>query len=809
VTDVADSEDGTISVRASLTGYETVTVEGLSIIVTQKPVTIQADSAEKVYDGEALTKDSASIVEGELAEGQTFTATVEGSQTYVGSSDNTITEVHILAAAEPEQKKAVRKAASDDSVDLTNNYAITLSTGTLTVTAGTPEEPVDPDKVVTKTHEEKEYRLGETVTFEVNATNIYDTAKTITLTEIEGVTLAQSVFEDVAPGETVTTTATYVIAEADILAGSFTNTITADFEGDLTVENTDEVEPESKNAHLSMVKETTSEPANGETYAYGETIEYRITVTNDGNLTLTDLRVEDALTGKTGEDAWTVESLAPEETATFTTSYVVTEADINAGSVVNVATATATSPDPDAPEVTADPGTTEDPTEARRTGITVEKTVTSEPTSADGKYTVGDTVTYQIVVKNTGNISTEITSMQDLITRPDENGSVEPSGLAAAKEQLIGTVLAPQGDEGDTVTVTYSHVVTEEDLGGSFTNHAVIGAAPTTPDPTLETPETDLTGDDEAEVITDDPENCQIVITKTNVQALNEESIVIGEATFHVALFADAEMTQRVSEVTDLVFGENNFSAQATVSGLKRGTYYVAEVDADGKAMLGDLYDFEGGIYAPEYTDGHEVTISDNGSTVSYSFNNSFLVPPEGYYIGKDLTVTKNVLSKNGADLATNEKFYAGLFEDADFTIPAESVSEQIVELDMAGSHTATASVEISVPNDGTAVTLYITEVTADGTPVSQSADFGYTMTISATSFTVAKDSADPAVTITNQSTEEEEIQTETEETVETEKTKEVKTGDDTPIQFFAFLMVLSAAELLYLEERRRRRKNA
>ena len=41
--------------------------------------------------------------------------------------------------------------------------------------------------------------------WEVTANNIYDEAKTITLSEIEGVTLAESVFEGVPAGETVKT----------------------------------------------------------------------------------------------------------------------------------------------------------------------------------------------------------------------------------------------------------------------------------------------------------------------------------------------------------------------------------------------------------------------------------------------------------------------------------------------------------------------------------------------------------------------------------------------------------------------------
>ena len=51
------------------------------------------------------------------------------------------------------------------------------------------------------------------------------------------------------------------------------------------------------NPHLTLTKETTSTPANGETYALNETITYEIIVTNDGNLTVTNIVVTDTVTG--------------------------------------------------------------------------------------------------------------------------------------------------------------------------------------------------------------------------------------------------------------------------------------------------------------------------------------------------------------------------------------------------------------------------------------------------------------------------------------------------------------------------------
>ena len=60
------------------------------IKVSSYHLVITTASADKLYDGEALTSDEWELIDGELASGHTISATVTGSQTGVGVSDNTI-----------------------------------------------------------------------------------------------------------------------------------------------------------------------------------------------------------------------------------------------------------------------------------------------------------------------------------------------------------------------------------------------------------------------------------------------------------------------------------------------------------------------------------------------------------------------------------------------------------------------------------------------------------------------------------------------------------------------------------------------
>ena len=137
VKNVADSADGnnaivtlTIDNKAQ---YAKVSQANGTLTITAKPLTIKANNAEKVYDGTPLTKNS--FTNTELAKGDVLTATVTGSQTNVGSSDNVASAAVIMAGEE----------------NVTANYTITYEKGTLTVT------PVTDEVIVTITEHGGDY----------------------------------------------------------------------------------------------------------------------------------------------------------------------------------------------------------------------------------------------------------------------------------------------------------------------------------------------------------------------------------------------------------------------------------------------------------------------------------------------------------------------------------------------------------------------------------------------------------------------------------------------------------------------------
>ena len=310
------------NINTNFENVEFVVVDG-ALEITPAPVTLQAPIASKTYDGEPLKAEDYvhSYVEGVNFADDFAAVILTGSQTLVGSSSSLITEVI------PKEGKKLK------------NYKFTFLPGTLTVTDGTGDDPVKPENVVTKTHTPKDtgYNVGETVTFTISVKNIYNTPKTITLTEKENVKFSNGesviVFNDVPAGETVTAEATYTITSADILEGVFHNTVTADFTGGGSWTAEDTVTTAELDTTLNVTK--TSDVPDGQKAALGQTITYTIKVQNAGNVPYTNVKVEDPLTGLTE----TIETLAVGETRTFTTEYVVTEADVLEGHVLNTATA--------------------------------------------------------------------------------------------------------------------------------------------------------------------------------------------------------------------------------------------------------------------------------------------------------------------------------------------------------------------------------------------------------------------------------------------------------------------------------------
>ena len=431
-----------------------------------------------------------------------------------------------------------------------------------------------------------------------------------------------------------------------------------------------------------------------------------------------------------------------------------------------------------------------------------------------GKVTVTNKETATITITN------DYTKTKDVSVKISKVDADTYEVLGGAHLQVIdpdGKVVAEWDSDKEAYTLT--------DLkpGVVYTLHEIVApkgykvAEDTTfqlnEDGTIDTENTTTAISDDTLLVKDEKKESKDVSVSVTKKLVTVDGTVIGavDATYYVALYSDADCTQRVSDVLALNF-KNASASTVTFTGLEKGqTYYVGECEADGTCYLANIC-ADGTMYMVDFSDGNAVTVDNaDGSTTVY-FDNQFEKIPDGYYKEAELNITKKLVGSDGKAKNSNEIFYAGIFADEGFTQLSTDVSENIVPLDLAGGSEATALVNVALPESGS-ITLYVTEVDSNGKPVAGAASFKYDVTVDNAQVTLNDDNLSANVVITN--TENSTKVTPTPGTPNTPNTtggfsgkSAVRTGDSTPIggfiALFAAAAVIAGAAVFF----KRRRKD-
>ncbi|GAL64219.1 internalin putative [Algibacter lectus] len=214
--------------------------------------------------------------------------------------------------------------------------------------------------------------------------------------------------------------------------------------------------------------------ADGSYDSVGEQIAYNITVTNTGNITLTNILITDANADAGSISPANITLLVPGESVSVTATHTLTQTDLDAGTVSNSANVNATDALGNAvSDISDDPNNTAD-VDANADGdpddVTV-KSITQSPSisltkaadlAPDGLWdSVGEVITYVLEVANTGNVTLIDIIISDINA---DAGSISPAIIAT---------LAP----GESMMLGANHTITQSDLDtGSVTNTAVVNA---------------------------------------------------------------------------------------------------------------------------------------------------------------------------------------------------------------------------------------------------------------------------------------------------------------------------------------------
>ena len=437
----------------------------------------------------------------------------------------------------------------------------------------------------------------------------------------------------------------YVVTQSDIDTGSITNQATASGTGinglvtDLsgaTISDdipTVTIIPEACFDAIAITKAGVFNDVdtNGCSTASVDTVTYTFTVTNQGNTPLTSVTVTDPLLGglltvtPTG-DANNNTILEVTETWVYVQDYVVTQSDIDTGSITNQATASGTGVNglvtdlsgatvsDDIPTVTIIP-------EACLDAIAITKSGVFNDIDTSGCSTASvDTVTYTFTVTNQGN--TPLTSVT--VTDPLLGGllTATPSGDINSNGILEVT---------ETWVYVQDYVVTQSDIDtGSITNQATASGTG------AEGVVTDVSGatiSDDIPTVTIVPEACldAIAITKTGVfndidtSGCSTASVDTVTYTFTVTNQGNTPLTSVT--VTDPLLGglltavpsgdtNNNTILEVTETWVYVQDYVVTQSDIDTGSITNQATASGTGVNGL-VTDLSGATISDDIPTVT------------------------------------------------------------------------------------------------------------------------------------------------------------------------------------------------
>lgn len=475
---------------------------------------------------------------------------------------------------------------------------------------------------------------------------------------------------ELQPGQQVTRATTYPVTQEDINSGGFTNTATVKglTTGGTEVEDDDSATvTASTNSSLSLVK--TASPSSFS--KVGEEIKFMFTVTNEGNVPLTNVVVTDQMISLTNN----VGNLQPGQENEFSGSYFITQEDLDNGGFTN--SATVTGRDPSNNEVTDDASV--DVTTVQNRELRVTKTAT--PTSYSA---AGEVISYRIFVENIGNVTLTNIDVSD----PKTGYSTVINSLAPGGSRELST----------------QYTVTQADMNsGSILNRATATAQSTT-----------ASGD--AEVLLAQAPGLNVSMSASPGTFSSPDD----EITFQITYENTGNVALENLTVTDALTG-----LKQTVDPLPAGSsrnitriYAVTQSDID-EGRVTNLVTVENNLVSESATASSNAA-RDPGLSVTKSAS------PETYTaVGNEISYT--IVVQNSGNVTLSELRVTDQLTGGNATIgslaPGASrtfnETYRITASDMeAGSVVNTVNVSGTAPGNNTVTGSASAEVTALGPPV-------------------------------------------------------------------------------------------
>jgi uncharacterized repeat protein (TIGR01451 family) len=263
-------------------------------------------------------------------------------------------------------------------------------------------------------------------------------------------------------------TGRYTITQADLDAGTVTNHATAmgtPATGTLPPATASATVRATATPMLAMVKSIVS----GDPYdTLGDVIDYRYVVRNTGNVTIDALSVAD---DRIADVQCPATTLAPQATVACSARYTVTQADLDAGAVTNIATATGR------------PATgTLVPATATATAGALARVTYAKQVDATDPVGAGDVLAYTLTVTIAQSATTQATTLTDTPGPGLRFRSVTSPGAFACNDAAPLVCTLPAGTAPGTYAMTYTATV-GDDASRVVRNTVTAASAPGDPHP--------------------------------------------------------------------------------------------------------------------------------------------------------------------------------------------------------------------------------------------------------------------------------------------------------------------------------------
>uniref|UniRef100_UPI0018CA29E9 DUF7507 domain-containing protein n=1 Tax=Aureivirga sp. CE67 TaxID=1788983 RepID=UPI0018CA29E9 len=262
----------------------------------------------------------------------------------------------------------------------------------------------------------------------------------------------------------------------------------------------------------------------------GDMLEYTITITNNSDVVINDIKLKDLFLDNNGnpllfyyspgdtyssdysnaevtDDIVDIASIAIDEVITFNMYYEITQSDIDAGGIQNKITVEGessggydVSDDSDDTDDT-DGNSVDDPTETtfnQNPSIESEKTYTITD-NGDGVIGVNDVINYSVVIVNTGDVTLTNVDLTDTLT------DFENTHIPLSLTYNTSTMGSSEGElkVGEMATYNATHTITQADFDSGSLNNSVFVTGTSPKNVTVE--DTSDDGDDLDGNTVDDP----------------------------------------------------------------------------------------------------------------------------------------------------------------------------------------------------------------------------------------------------------------------------------------------------------------